>query len=68
MMLYGNASRIVLLHMEFTGGFLSQRVSNVELNTFLSCHLEESVEQTVKLSVIWYATMHMWRDSSVKLY
>ena len=68
MMLYGNASRIVLLHREFTGGFLSQRVSNVELNTFLSCQLEESVEQTVKLSVIWYATTHMWRDSSVKLY
>ena len=43
-----------------TGGFPSQRASNVDLWYFLCCQPEQSVEQTAEWLVIWDTKMLMW--------
>ena len=42
-----------------TGGFPSQRASNVELLCFLCCSPEQSVKQTIKLPVVRYVMAFM---------
>ena len=43
-----------------TGGFPSQRASNVELWYFLCCYPECTVEQSVWLPVLWDGAKQMW--------
>ena len=48
-----------------TGGFPSQRASNVELLCLVWCHPEQAIKQTSEMPVIW-DMMLMWHHSNIQ--
>ena len=55
---HGQVSRITdPLWGEYIGGFTSQKASDAELWFSFSCQLEQAVERTIDMSVIWYDTL-----------
>ena len=55
-------------NLTVTSGFLSQKASYIELWYVFCCWSEQTVEQTVDISVIWYVLTSMGRNYNEFLY